>query len=87
MNQSFIRGLNIHLNDQAIVSAIISIAHNLNLNVIAEGVETAEQFTFLRKNGWKEVQGYLFNRPVNAEQFVRMLNVSNEDMMNLEIHI
>lgn len=77
IDQSFIRGLSNHLNDQAVVSAIISIAHNLNLNVIAEGVETAEQMTFLRKNGCKEVQGYLFSRPVNAEQFESILSGSN----------
>ena len=48
-------------------------AHGLKLKVIAEGVETAEQLTFLRSQGCDEMQGYLFSRPVPAEAFTELL--------------
>jgi sensor c-di-GMP phosphodiesterase-like protein len=49
------------------------LGHKLNLKVIAEGVETEEQQTFLRENGCDEIQGYLFSRAVSAEEIALLL--------------
>ncbi|MBF0152279.1 MAG: EAL domain-containing protein [Magnetococcales bacterium] len=73
IDQSFVRDLTEDSDDAAIVSAIISMAHNLDLRVVAEGVETEEQFSFLLSQACDEVQGYLLGRPMPAEQFELLL--------------
>ncbi|HWZ49737.1 MAG TPA: EAL domain-containing protein [Herbaspirillum sp.] len=73
IDQSFVRDIAIDHNDAAITVSIISLAHNLKLKVIAEGVETQEQLTYLRQHDCDEVQGYFFSRPVPAAQFETML--------------
>lgn len=60
-------------DDNEIVSAIINLAQGLGLKVIAEGVETIEQLTFLREKLCNEVQGYLFNPPLPVEKFGAIL--------------
>jgi predicted signal transduction protein with EAL and GGDEF domain len=72
IDKSFVSDLSNNPDDQAIARAIISLAHQLNLRVIAEGVETQEQRAFLVENGCDEMQGYLFSRPVVAAE-IRML--------------
>ena len=57
-------------NDAVIVKAIIAMAAALDLEVIAEGVETVEQLEILRKYSCDYVQGFLFSRPLHSEQFV-----------------
>jgi EAL domain-containing protein (putative c-di-GMP-specific phosphodiesterase class I) len=67
IDRSFVRNVCSERHDAAIVRSLIVMAHNLNLKVIAEGVETAEQLEFLRDNHCDAVQGYLISRPMPAE--------------------
>ena len=74
IDQSFVRDIATDGNSAAIVRAIVSLGHNLNLNVLAEGIETAEQSALLRQNGCNEGQGYLISRPVPEKDFLRLLH-------------
>ncbi|HEX3084932.1 MAG TPA: EAL domain-containing protein, partial [Pyrinomonadaceae bacterium] len=69
LDQSFVKGANTDPDDAALVMAIVTLAHNLKLKVIAEGIETAEQLAFLRLLRCDEGQGYLFGKPMPAEVF------------------
>lgn len=73
IDQSFVRDLLTNENNVKITRAIIAMAHSLNLSVLAEGVETEGQLAKLREEGCDEVQGYLFSRPVCAEDFEKLL--------------
>jgi diguanylate cyclase (GGDEF)-like protein/PAS domain S-box-containing protein len=73
IDQSFVRDINSDSGNNAIVSTIITMAHGLNLNVIAEGVETEEQRQFLEHAGCIHYQGYLFSKPVPIHQFENLL--------------
>lgn len=64
IDQSFVRDVELNTNDAAIVKTIISLAHTLDMKVVAEGVETAGQLEFLRNCGCKAFQGYFFSRPL-----------------------
>ena len=70
IDQSFVRNITDDPNDAAIVRAIITLGHSLNLEVVAEGVETTDQLARLRAEGCDGVQGYYFGRPMPARDFV-----------------
>ena len=73
VDQSFIRGIPQDLEDKAITKAIIAMGKSLNLTVVAEGVETLEQETFLRDHACDETQGYYFSKPITNDQFAELL--------------
>jgi EAL domain-containing protein (putative c-di-GMP-specific phosphodiesterase class I) len=73
IDRSFVKDLPRDEDDDAIVLAIIALAQQLNLSVIAEGVETEEQLQFLKENQCSEVQGYYFSRPIEANDCTKLL--------------
>tara|TARA_R110001583_G_scaffold2574_6_gene18421 strand:- start:256 stop:2640 length:2385 start_codon:yes stop_codon:yes gene_type:complete len=73
IDQSFVRDLGIDSNDEVIVKTIISMAHSLGLNVIAEGVENEDQLTYLISQGCTHFQGYLFSKPIPIEEFEKLI--------------
>jgi PAS domain S-box-containing protein len=73
IDRSFIKDLPRAAEDAAIAKAIIGMAHSLKLSVVAEGVETTEQLAFLQQHGCDVVQGFVFSRPVPADEFEMLL--------------
>ncbi|NTV42955.1 MAG: bifunctional diguanylate cyclase/phosphodiesterase [Syntrophobacteraceae bacterium] len=73
IDRSFVSNITTDPDDAAIATAIIAMGRSLNLNVIAEGVETEEQLDFLKARGCNEIQGYLFSPPVPPERFEELL--------------
>ncbi len=74
IDQSFVRDIATDENDESIVSATAVLAHAMGMKVIAEGVETPVQLAFIRDLHCEEYQGYLFSKPVPAEDAVRFLS-------------
>lgn len=73
IDQSFVRDITVDSSDKAIVSTIIAMAYSLNLEVIAEGVETLEQESLLFEQGCLHYQGYLFGKPMTVEALETIL--------------
>ncbi|MDP2430685.1 MAG: PAS domain S-box protein [Pseudomonadota bacterium] len=73
IDRSFVDGLADDPNDREIAATIIAMARSLNLEVLAEGVETEQQLAFLRLYGCDQYQGYLFSKPIPADEFERWL--------------
>jgi len=68
IDRAFVKDIRVNSDGEAIVNAVIALAHVLKLRVVAEGVETAEQIAFLREVGCEEIQGYFYSRPQPAEK-------------------
>jgi len=73
IDRSFIRDIPSDQDNSAIATAIIAMAHSLNLKVVAEGVETSEQLSFLKDQGCDEVQGFYYSRPLSEGDFLELL--------------
>jgi EAL domain-containing protein (putative c-di-GMP-specific phosphodiesterase class I) len=78
IDRSFVGGLN-RGSSLAIVNAIVGLGNNLGLDVVAEGVETQDQQEFLSAIGCRFAQGFLFGRPVSAEDAERMLLLRSQE--------
>jgi diguanylate cyclase (GGDEF)-like protein/PAS domain S-box-containing protein len=73
IDQSFVREITTSADDAAIARSVISMAHSLRLEVIAEGVETLAQLMYLRRQGCDQMQGFYFSRPLAADAFGQIL--------------
>jgi EAL domain-containing protein (putative c-di-GMP-specific phosphodiesterase class I) len=74
IDQSFVKGIPESNEDAMIAQAIIAMARSLNLSLVVEGVENARQLRFFRQQGCEIVQGYLFSKPVNAAEMLKILD-------------
>jgi diguanylate cyclase (GGDEF)-like protein len=73
IDQSFVRDIVTDPNDAVMVQTIINLAHNFELDIIAEGVETQDQLNFLKEHGCYAYQGYFFGKPVSIEEFEKSI--------------
>ena len=73
VDQSFMAGVSANAEDRAIVKAIGSLARDLSMDTVAEGIETVDQLGHAREAGFTNVQGYLFSRPIPADQIADMI--------------
>ncbi|MEX6664389.1 EAL domain-containing protein [Pseudomonas sp. W2-17] len=76
IDRMFIKDITSNHEDAAITRAVIVLAHELDLNVIAEGVETSDQLELLVKHGCDQIQGYLFSKPVTSDECAAMIKSS-----------
>ena len=73
IDRSFVRDIETDVEDAAIVKAILALSKSLGLKVVAEGVENEQQAKFLRTHGCQQAQGYLFSKPIPAQEFTELL--------------
>jgi EAL domain-containing protein (putative c-di-GMP-specific phosphodiesterase class I) len=76
VDRSFVKDLATNSDDRAIIRAMTLMAHSMKLKVVAEGVETPGQLTFLRSLQCDEMQGYLYSGPVPAEELQLMVGAA-----------
>ena len=87
IDQSFVRKISVNAEDTAVVRSIIVMAHNLGLQVIAEGVETPAQAAFLLAEKCEAVQGFLYAKPLPSgqfEEFMRSNQIETEERRDAE---
>ncbi len=77
IDRSFVRDIASDPDDAAITRTVIAMGHNLNLKIVAEGVETVEQLEFLREMQCDTIQGYYFSKPLPAEELTKILKTGN----------
>jgi EAL domain-containing protein (putative c-di-GMP-specific phosphodiesterase class I) len=89
LGQSFVRQISSEEVDATIVTVMISMARSLRLRVVAEGIETAEQLSFLRDHECDQGQGFYFSRPVPADAFAALLanGISNPSRAKIPLSI
>ncbi len=80
IDRSFIQNVTTNKSDASLVESIIAMALNLDLKVVAEGIETDEQYAFVKKAGCDIAQGYGLGRPMQATDFIALLTTDNEGM-------
>ncbi|MGZ3240935.1 MAG: EAL domain-containing protein, partial [Burkholderiaceae bacterium] len=85
IDRSFVKDIENDQNDALIASATIALAHNLGLEVIAEGVETEAQCAFLNHELCDEGQGYLFGRPMTVADFDALLKAHQTNGFSLKV--
>jgi EAL domain-containing protein (putative c-di-GMP-specific phosphodiesterase class I) len=83
IDKSFIHNVTTSVDDEVIVRAIVSLAHNLQINVVAEGVETEEQLAFLRRHHCDEAQGFLYSQAVNFDTFLSYLDAAKAAQLEI----
>lgn len=85
IDRSFVQDVPGDQDDVAITQAIVGLAHSLGLSVVAEGVETPDQLTFLRRLQCEQVQGFIYSKPVTAEKFAELLEAGPFSTLGGEI--
>jgi EAL domain-containing protein (putative c-di-GMP-specific phosphodiesterase class I) len=85
VDKSFIDQLDENLQSQAIIRAVVGLAHGLALPVLAEGVETTGQLEFLRREGCDEVQGYLIGRPLPIDNYSEIVGIAQAPARRAEL--
>jgi len=76
IDKSFIKDIMIEKTNSSIVAAIVQLAHSMNIEVVAEGVETIEEYNSLELMRCDEVQGYLFSKPIPASDFEKLISLA-----------
>ncbi|MDY7562730.1 bifunctional diguanylate cyclase/phosphodiesterase [Pseudomonas sp. 10B1] len=87
VDKSFVGGMELREENRKLVHAMINLAHNLNLEVVAEGVETAEQLELLRGFGCDQVQGYLISKPLPLDSLVEYLTFGQREDVGHAKHL
>jgi EAL domain-containing protein (putative c-di-GMP-specific phosphodiesterase class I) len=82
IDRSFIKDIESSSKDAAITSAIAVLAHSLDMKIIAEGVENQEQVDYLKQKGCQELQGFLFSRPVAADEIQKIVSENIKQQQN-----
>lgn len=82
IDRSFVRDICTDESDFSLIKAIVSIGHNFNLKIIAEGIETQEQLAFLRDAGCEMGQGYYFSKPLSESDFETYIHMQNNKSIN-----